>query len=113
MEVFINMRIVALCACAFLAAPVLVLAEETAPDPSALGMAEAILSYCAKVDPAASERYQQQGKLLVQDASKEALEKVRRSSEYQQAYAAANESVDKLDEHKAKQVCSSSLPSGK
>ncbi len=113
MEGFFNIRIVALCACAFLAAPPLVLAEETAPDPRTLGMAEAILNYCARLDPAAAAKYQQQGKLLLQDASKKVLENVRRSSEYQQAYDAANESVAKLDEHEAKQVCSSSLPSGK
>jgi len=107
------MRILALCACGCLAAPALSFAEDPAPDPRALGTAEAIVSYCAKIDPSAAVRYQQHVKLLVKNASEEVLAKVRQSSEYQQARDTVNESVGKLDERDAKRACSASLSPGK
>jgi hypothetical protein len=107
------MRILVLCACGCLAAPALSLAEDPAPDPRALGTAEAIVSYCAKIDPSAAAKYQQHVKLLVKNATEEVLAKVRQSSEYQQARDAVNDSVGKLDERDAKRTCSASLSPGK
>ena len=107
------MRILVLCACGCLAAPALSYAEDPAPDPRALGTAEAIVSYCAKVDPSAAAKYQQQVKLVVKNASEEVLAKVRQSSAYQQARDKVNESVGKLDESDAKRACSASLSPGK
>jgi len=101
------MRILALCGC--LAAPALSFAEDPAPDPRALGTAEAIVSYCAKIDPSAAAKYQQHVKLIAKNASEEVLAKVRQSSEYQQARDTVDESVGKLDEREAKRACSASL----
>ena len=110
MEGLFKMRILALCACGCLAAPALSFAEDAAaPDPRALGTAEAIVSYCAKIDPAAAAKYQQHIKLLVRDVSQEVLAKVRQSSEYQQAHDTVGESLGKLDERDAKRACSASL----
>jgi len=107
MEGLFKMRILALCGC--LAAPALSFAEDPAPDPRALGTAEAIVSYCAKIDPSAAAKYQQHVKLIVKNASEEVLAKVRQSSEYQQARDTVDESVGKLDEREAKRACSASL----
>ena len=103
------MRILVLYACGCLAAPALSFAEDPAPDPRALGTAEAIVSYCAKIDPAAAAKYQQHVKLVVKNASEEVLAKVRQSSAYQQARDAVDQSVGKLDEQDAKRACSASL----
>jgi len=107
MEGLFKMRILVLCGC--LAAPALSFAEDPAPDPRALGTAEAIVSYCAKIDPSAAAKYQQHVKLIVKNASEEVLAKVRQSSEYQQARDTVDESVGKLDEREAKRACSASL----
>ena len=107
MEGLFKMRILALCGC--LAAPALSFAEDPAPDPRALGTAEAIVSYCAKIDPSAAAKYQQHVKLIAKNASEEVLAKVRQSSEYQQARDTVDESVGKLDERDAKRACSASL----
>ena len=107
MEGLFKMRILALCGC--LAAPALSFAEDPAPDPRALGTAEAIVSYCAKIDPSAAAKYQQHVKLIVKNASEEVLARVRQSSEYQQARDTVDESVGKLDEREAKRACSASL----
>jgi len=104
-----KMRILVLYACGCLAAPALSFAEDPAPDPRALGTAEAIVSYCAKIDPAAAAKYQQHVKLVVKNASEEVLAKVRQSSEYQQAHDTVGESLGKLDERDAKRACSASL----
>lgn len=113
MEGLFKMRILALCACGCLAAPGLSLAEDTAPDPRSLGTAEAIVSYCAKIDPAAAAKYQQHIKRLVGNASEEVLAKVRQSREYQKARDTVDQSVGKLDEGEAKRTCSASLPPAK
>jgi hypothetical protein len=107
MEGLFKMRILVLCGC--LAAPALSFAEDPAPDPRALGTAEAIVSYCAKIDPSAAAKYQQHVKLIVKNASEEVLARVRQSSEYQQARDTVDESVGKLDERDAKRACSASL----
>ena len=109
MERLFKMRILLLCACGCLAAPALSLAEDPAPDPRALGTAEAIASYCAKIDPAAAAAYQQQVRMLVKNASEAVLAKVRESSEYQQARDKVEQSVGKLDASDAKRTCSASL----
>jgi len=104
-----KMRILVLYACGCLAAPALSFADNPAPDPRVLGTAEAILSYCAKIDPSAAAKYQQQVNLVVKNTNKEVLAKLRESSEYQQAHDAVGESVGKLDQREAKRTCSASL----
>lgn len=94
-------------------APGLTLAEEAAPDAKALGMTEAILSYCANADPSAAVKYQERVKLLVQGASEETLAEVRKSDEYRQAHDSVADLVGKVDEHNAKRACSESLAENK
>ena len=85
------------------------LAEEPAPDARALATTEAILSYCAKVDPASASEYQERVKLIAQGASEKALDEVRKSAEYQQAHASVDDFLAKVDEHNAKKVCSEAV----
>jgi hypothetical protein len=85
------------------------LAEEPAPDARALATTEAILSYCAKVDPAGASKYQERVKLVAQGASEKALDEVRKSDEYQQARASVEDFLAKVDEHNAKRVCAEAV----
>jgi hypothetical protein len=87
----------------------LALAEEPAPDARALATTEAILSYCAKVDPSGASKYQERVKLVAQGASEKALDEVRKSGEYQQARASMDDFLAKVDEHNAKKVCSEAV----
>ena len=84
-------------------------AEEPVPDPKALGTTEAILSYCAKVDPSGASKYQERVKLVAQGASEKALDEVRKTDEYQQARASVDDFLAKVDEHNAKKVCSEAV----
>jgi len=93
--------------------PLLVQADEPKIDGGALGATEAILNYCAKIDPKAADRYQQQIKLLVKGASEEVLAQVRSSEDYKQGREAAEDSLTKVDENDAKQACAASAAPAK
>src|SRR5689334_4727645 len=73
-------------------------ADETGPDPAALGKADALLSYCTKVAPASRQKYWTQVKTLSKDASKERLAAARRSPEYLKAHQAVDDFVAKVDQ---------------
>jgi hypothetical protein len=97
-------------ACAALAVAVCAFADDApGPDPHALGVAESLLSYCTRVDPAAAAGYKEKIKQLVRSANEETLAKVRSSSEYLQARASIEEFVAKVDEHNAKRMCTNGL----
>jgi hypothetical protein len=85
--------------------PGLALADEPAPPAQALATAEAILEHCATLIPAEADRFRQQGTLVTQGASEEALAEVRKSDEYQQARDSTLESLAKVDEKDAKKAC--------
>ena len=87
-------------------------AQADEPDARALGMTEAILSYCAKVDPAAAEKYQQRLQLLSQDASEEALRTLRQSDEYRLGQDSMDESLARVDAQNARKACAGSLTEG-
>ena len=89
--------------CAAAALPLLVQADESPIDGRALGATEAILNYCAKIDPKAAVRYQQQIKLLVQGVREAVLAQVRSSEAYKQGRESAEDSLTKVDENDAKQ----------
>ena len=57
----------------WLIAPALACAGAAVPNARALGIAEAMLGYCAKADPAAVAQQQERIKELVGDASPEIL----------------------------------------
>jgi len=90
-------------------APGLALADEPAPQAQALATTEAILEHCAKLNPAAADRYREQAKLLAQGASDEALASVRKSDEYQQSRDSTLESLAKVGEQDAKKACAQNL----
>ena len=94
--------------CAAAVLPLLTEADEPKIDGRMLGATEAIMNYCAKVDPTSGDRYRQQIKLMVQGTSDAALAKVRDSEEYKQGHDSIEDMLSKTDEHHAKQTCSES-----
>jgi hypothetical protein len=102
-----------LLSCSAAALPLLVQSDESKIDGRALGASEAILSYCAKIDPKAADRYQQQSKLLVQGASEAVLAQVRSSEDYKQGRESAEDSLTKVDENDAEQACAASAARAK
>ena len=80
-------------------------AEESGVDSAALGKADALLSYCTKVEPDSRQKYWAQVKALSKDASKEQLAAARRSEEYLKAHQAVDDFVAKVDKHNTKLVC--------
>jgi len=108
------------CLIAALMAPALTMAEEPAtdapapvaervPDAKSLANVEAILEYCAKLDPASATRYLEQAKMVTQGASEETLSKVRGTNDYLQAHGELDESLAKVDARGAKKVCAQQL----
>lgn len=77
-------------------------------DARALGMAEALLDYCAKNDPTGGAKVLARLKRLVQGASKEALATARKSGEYQSARDSEAAFLGKVDPRNAHRVCSES-----
>jgi len=94
-----------MCLVASIVAPDGVLAGGAAPDPKPLAIAEAILEYCAKFDPAAVATYREQVKLLLKGTSEDVLTKLRKSNEYKLAHGQVVEFLAKVDDHNAKKVC--------
>lgn len=99
--------------CTAAALPLLVHADDSPVDGRALGAAEAVIDYCAKLDPSAADRYRQQFKLMINGANEETLAKVRSTDDYKAARAAAEDSLSQLDENTAKQNCSQSAAPAK
>jgi hypothetical protein len=104
---------VALLACCAAAAPTLARADAKAPDARALGIAEAVLSYCAKVDPSSAAKVRERIKLLTAGASQGALSKVRNSDEYRRAHDSEDSFLGKVDPKNARRVCSGTVAAGK
>ena|SRR5579862_4792507 len=90
-------------------------ATEPVPSGQALGTAEALLSYCSKVDSAAAAQYQERLKMLVQDAGAQAIAEIRKSREYRQAYDEMTARVAQAaDQDHARRACAAFLaPSNK
>jgi hypothetical protein len=93
--------------------PLLAHADESAFDGRVLAATEAVLDYCAKIDPSAADQYRQQLKVMLHGATDEVLAKARDTDDYKQARAAAEDSLSKLDENDAKETCSQSAAAGK
>jgi hypothetical protein len=89
-----------------LAASPLVLATEAAVDPQALGIADSILTYCGRFDPATADKLRERIKQLEDGASEQQLAQIRSSEEYRKAHDSMDEFVGKVDERNAKRVCS-------
>jgi len=107
------MGFIALLACCGLAWSARTQADGQTPDPQALGIAEAMLDYCAKAYPSSAVKFQYQITRLTQGLSAETLAKVRSSEEYRRARDAEGDFVGKVDPRNAKRVCSKPLLAGK
>ena len=79
-----------------------------APDPAALGRAEAVLSYCSKAVPAEAASSQHAVRELTKGTSPQLLARLRRSEEYRKAQQAVQDFLAKVDPHNAERVCSRS-----
>ena len=73
-----------------------------------LGIAEAMVRFCGRVDPAAEPKLKEKVKRLVQGESREALDLIRRSEDYRKAHELVDAFAAKVDEHNFKRFCSES-----
>ena len=79
------------------------------PDAKNLGMAEAMMDFCKKADPADVAKYETLIKQMGSGQSAETLAEVRASDAYRDAFAAMNDFASKVDPHNAKTMCTQSL----
>ena len=84
-------------------------ASEPLVSAQALGQAEAVLSYCSNIDPAAATKFQERVKRLLQGASVEALARMRKSDEYQQSHDSMTDLFGKFDPESGRQACAQYL----
>jgi hypothetical protein len=91
------------------ARPTKVLADEPAPNAHAIGIAESMLKYCARVDADVALKLRDKVRTLEQRASRDELARLRSSDEYRKAFDSVTYFTGKVDEHNAKRLCSESL----
>lgn len=77
-------------------------------DARSLGMAEALLDYCAKNDPTGAAKVRARLKQLMDGASKQALAEARRSPEYRSAHDSEAGFVGKVEARNAHRLCAQS-----
>lgn len=85
-------------------APGLALAAK-APDPLAIGAAQAVFNFCSQVDRAGDKSFDKQGKELVAGLSKERIESLRESAAYLRAYQTLQSVLKKFSAADALQAC--------
>jgi hypothetical protein len=85
--------------------PVAATANEPSVDAHALGIAESMLKYCARVDAADAGRWRQQAKQITQGAPERQIARLRASGEYRAAYASVTDFVGKVATQNAKRAC--------
>ena len=90
------------------AEPAAVAAQSGAVNGHDLGIAEARLRFCARVDPAAEPKLKEKVARMVQGASIETLAGIRGSGQYRKAHGSVDDFVAKIDEHNFKRFCSES-----
>ncbi len=83
--------------------------EPKVPDPRALATVDAMITFCAKADPASAARYGEQIQAIAPNATEDALAKVRGMDEYRKARAAADAVVAQADPRDASQACTQAL----
>ena len=101
MRTFVKM----FCLLAALAAPGLGLADDAAVDARAWANIDAILAYCANLDPSNAAKYVERGKLMAQGVDEKALSKIRKSDEYHHVYAAMTDQAKKSDPETVRGGC--------
>ena len=104
-------RTLALCAAAALAP--LALADEPALSAPALGITEATLDFCARINPQSADQYWQHGKRLVQGVPAKTAAEIRKSEQYRQAYDSTAEQIGNISRQDAMQACVDSLAANK
>ncbi len=104
------MRCLVLLACGCLIAPVIASAGAVVPNARALGVAEAMLGFCAKADPSAVARQREWIKQLIGEADRKTVADMRHSAEYRHAYDSESGFVAKVESHNIHRLCSELLP---
>jgi hypothetical protein len=84
-------------------------AGEPALNAKELGIVEAVLNICGKVDPAAATKLQERIAELSKGASNDAVARARAGDEYRKAYDSMQQLVGTFDESNAKKACSESV----
>lgn len=82
---------------------------QAVPNASALGLVEALVGTCAKVDPASAGKYDGFIQQMVQGQSDQALAALRGTDDYIQSHDGVLESLANVDQLHVKQTCAESL----
>lgn len=93
-----------LCLCLAITFPQLALAERQLTNQS-LGTEQAMIDFCARIDPGTATKYQQQAELLVQGVPEEELGKARSTDDYKEAYALASAALGAISKPDAAEAC--------
>jgi hypothetical protein len=88
----------------------LAVAEKPPDSKQGLGQVEAILDYCAKVNPQAATKYKEHKKLLVGDTPDKDVAEIRKSDEYKQAYESVSGELSQASKDEAVKACTEFLP---
>jgi hypothetical protein len=84
-------------------------AGEPALNAKELGIVEAVLNICGKVDPAAAGKLRERIAALTKGASNDAVARARAGDEYRKAYDSIQQLAGTGDERNAKKVCTESV----
>ncbi len=99
-----------LCLCAAVALPQFA-AAESAADAQGMAIVQAVLSFCAKVDPKNAASFQAQERNVVPGGSEKQLESVRESGAYKQAFKSITDVLEELPRSAAAQTCAAGATS--
>jgi len=70
-----------------------------------LGTVQAMLDFCAQINPGAATKYQEHAKLVAEDASQQALDDARNTGVYKEAYAQTIAALGEVSKHDAEEAC--------
>ena len=101
-----------LCLCLAITFPQLALAEFQFTNQS-LGTEQAMIDFCARIDPGTATKYQQQAEVLAQGVPSEELDKARSTDDYKDAYALASNALGAISKPDAAEACNRFLEADK
>ena len=103
------------CVCAAVVLPQLAAAEDHRGhvniSPQALGIVDAVLHFCAEVDPRDAASFQAQRNSLVQGSSEDSIEGLRGSSAYRESYDMIRDALKSVGKGEAAQTCAAGAKS--
>ena len=105
MDRMLTRYVAAVVACCGCVGPVLGRAEESAPNPRKLGVAEAVQEYCKKAYPSSNSKWQLEVDRLTHGVSAEELGRLRAGDAYRQARGAEDNFVSQIEPVNAKRLC--------